>query len=87
MDKCFDFEFRASNIFYSAPNNFYSAMGQLNSIERRLRKGKTIGKQYEETIDTDLNAVYVRKLDQTELNKTLNNLQCLLPYHPVKKPH
>ena len=57
------------------PNNFYSAMGQLKSLERRLQKDETLRKRYQETIDSDVNAGYVRKIDQTELNETRNRLQ------------
>ena len=35
------------------PNNFYSAMGQLKSLKRRLQKDDTFRKRYQETIDTD----------------------------------
>ena len=38
------------------PNNFYSAMGQLNSLERRLQKNDTLRKRYQETNDTDVKA-------------------------------
>ena len=68
------------------PNN-YSAMGQLKSLERRLQKDETLRKRYQETIDTDVNAGYVRKVDQTELNETRNRLQRYLPHHPVINPH
>ena len=61
------------------PNNFYSAMGQLKSLERRLQKDETQRNRYQETIDTDVNAGYVRKVDQTELNETRNRLQWYLP--------
>ena len=47
------------------PNNFYSAMGQLKSLEPRLQKDETLGKRYQETIDTNVNAGHVRKVDQT----------------------
>ena len=69
------------------PNNFYSAMGQLNSVERRLQKDETIKKRYQETIDTDNNAGYVRKVDQTELNETKDKLQWYLSHLPVINPH
>ena len=69
------------------PNNFYSAMGQLKSLERRLQKVETLRKRYQETTDTDVNAVHVRKIDQTELNETRNKLQWYLPHHPVINPH
>ena len=68
------------------PNNFNSAIGHFKSIERRLQKDETIRKRYQETIDTDVNAGHVRKVDQTELNETRNKLQWYLPHHPVFNP-
>ena len=68
------------------PNNFYSAMVQLNSLERRLEKDKTPRKRYQETIDTDVYAGHVRKVDQTELIDTRNKLQWSLPHHLVINP-
>ncbi|XP_075264062.1 uncharacterized protein LOC142355564 [Convolutriloba macropyga] len=62
-------------------------MGQLNSVERRLQKDETIKKRYQETIDTDNNAGYVRKVDQTELNETKDKLQWYLSHLPVINPH
>ena len=69
------------------PNNFYSAMGQLKSLERRLQKDETLRRRYQVTIDTGVNAGYVRKVDHTELNETRNRLQWYLPHHPVINPH
>ena len=62
-------------------------MGQLKSLERRLQKDETLRKRYQETIDTDVNAGYVRKVDQAELNETRDKLQWYLPHHPVINPH
>ena len=69
------------------PNNFYSAMGQLNSLERRLLKDETLQKRYQETIDTDVDAGDVWKVDQAELNETKDKLQWYLPHHPAINPH
>ena len=69
------------------PNNFYSAMGQCKSLERRLQKDDMLRKRYQETNDTDVNAGYVWKVDQTELNETRDKLQWYLPRHPVINPH
>ena len=68
-------------------NNFYSARGQLKSLERRLQKDETLKKRYQETIDTDVNAEYVRKVDQAELNENRDKLQWYSPHHPVINPH
>ena len=62
-------------------------MGQLKSLERRLQKNETLKKRYQETIDTDINAGYVRKVDQVELNETKDKLQWYLPHHLVINPH
>ena len=65
-------------------NNFYSAMGQLKSPERRLQKDETIKKRYKETIDTDVNAGYSRKFDQTELNENRYKLLLYLTHLPAE---
>ena len=62
-------------------------MGQLKYLERRLQKDETLKKRCQETIDTDFNAGYVRKVDQTELNETKDKLRWYLPHHPVINPH
>ena len=38
------------------PNNIYSAMRELKSLERRLQEEGKIQRQYQETIDTDFKA-------------------------------
>ena len=73
--------------FYSAKGNFYSAIGQLKSLERCLQEDETLKKRYQETTDTDVNASYVRKIDQTELNETKDKLRWYLSHHPVINPH
>ena len=40
-----------------------------------------------ETIDTEGNAGYVWKVEQTELKETKDNLQLYLPHHLVINPH
>ena len=62
-------------------------MEQLKSLKRHLQKDETLKKHYIETIDTDVNAGYVRKVEQTELNETKDKLQWYLPHHPVINPH
>ena len=69
------------------PNNFFSAMGQMKSLERRFQKDEALKNRYQDTIDTDVNAGYVRKVEQTELNETRDKLQWYLPHHPVINPH
>ena len=44
-------------------------------------------KRYQETIDIEIKAGYVRKLQQVELNETRGKLQWYLPHHPAINPH
>ena len=61
--------------------------GQLKSLERRIQKDELLMKRYQGTIDTDVNAGYVRKVDQAGLNEPKDKLQWCLPHHPVRNPH
>ena len=69
------------------PNNFYTAMGQDNFLERRLHKDDMLQKLYVETIDTDVKAGYVRKFKQVEINETRDELQWYLLHHLVINLH
>ena len=62
-------------------------MAQLKSLERRLQKNDMLQKRYQENIDTDVKAGYVRKVQQVLLNETRDKLQWYLPDHPVINPH
>ena len=62
-------------------------MGQLESLKRRLQKNYPIQTRYKATTDTDVKAGYVRKVEQFELNKARDKLQCYLPQLPVTNPH
>ena len=66
-------------------NNFYSAMGQLKSLERCLRKYDMLRKRYQETID--VKAGYVRKVQKIVMNETKDMLQWYLPHYPVINPY
>ena len=69
------------------PNNLFSAMGQLTSLERRNQKDEALKNWYQNTIDTEVNAGYNRKVEQTAINETRNKLQWYLPHHPLINPH
>ena len=69
------------------PNNFYSAMGQLRSLEQRLQKDVMFRKCYHDTTDTEVKARYVPKVQQIELNETRGKLQLYLPHHPFVNSH
>ena len=65
----------------SLPNNVYSAMGQLKSLE-----DETLKKRYQKFICTEVDAGNVRKVDQTE-GYLQDQQQGYLPYQPVINPH
>ena len=69
------------------PNNFYSAMGRLKTLERSLQKDDILRKRYQQNIDTDFKAGYVRKVQQVELKETRDKLQWYLPHHSVINLH
>ena len=56
-------------------------MGQPKSLERRLHQFDNLRNRYQETVDADLRARYVRKVDQIELNEIRDRLQRHLPHH------
>ena len=64
-------------------NIFYSETVQLKSLEGRLQRDEKLKKLYQETSDTDVNAGYVRKLDQAELNETKDK-PFINPHKPKK---
>ena len=61
-------------------------MVQLKSLERRLQKDKMLKRRHQGTIDADVNAGYVFKVEQTDLHETRGKLQWYLPHHPVINP-
>ena len=65
------------------PNIFHSETGQLKSLEGRLQKDEKLKKRYQETSDTDVNAGYVQKVDQAELNETKDK-PFINPHKPKK---
>ena len=61
--------------------------GAAQVLGRSLQNDETLKKRYQETLDTDVNAGCVRKVDQAELNETKDKVQSYLPHHPVINPH
>ena len=63
--------------------NFYTALVQLKSLERRLQKDKTVRSFYQVIFDTEIKAAFVCKIDELELNQTRDKLQWYLPHNLV----
>ena len=69
------------------PNSFFSAMGQLKSLEKIFENDPDLKDSYEETIRTDLTKRFVRKLATVEIEKTTKFPRCFLRPHPIVKSH
>ena len=69
------------------PNNYRSAVKQFLSLENRLTKNPYLKAAYSDTIKTDEESGYIRKLDPTEICETRNDPQWYVPHHPVINPN
>ncbi len=68
------------------PNNYYSALAQLKSLERRLDKDADLKVRYSETIKQDLAKQYIVKVPKGAKSQ-LDGPEWYLPHHPVVNPH
>ena len=69
------------------PNNYFSALVQLKSLERRLGKDPELKQHYSKTIQDDLAKGYIVPIDKSNCFKVDNNREWYLPHHPVVHPH
>ena len=69
------------------PNNYFSALIQLNSLERRLQKDADLKTSYTETISDDFSKGYIVQVDETDCLKVDQPREWYLPHHPVVHPH
>ena len=65
------------------PNRFRSAVRQSFSLENRLERNSEIKRSYSETIRTDEDSGYIRKLNTTPIQKTNKSPQWYGPHHSV----
>ena len=68
------------------PNNFFSAMVQLKSLEKRLSKDPVLYKRYAPTIQDDLDKGYVNKVESGD-DKHCAGREWYLPHHLVVNPN
>ena len=70
----------------SLPNNYFSALVQLKSLERRLGKDVELKERYSKTIHEAIqnhpSKGYIASVDKTDCFKVSN-----LPHHPVVNSH
>ena len=71
----------------SLPNNYFSALVQLKSLERRLGKDTDLKNSYSQTIQDDFSKGYIAEVDKTDCFRTDNPREWYLPHHPVVHPH
>ena len=69
------------------PNNYFSALAQFNSLERRLDKDPEIKMKYAKNINEDLTKGYVIKVDQPQEPQQRSKTEWYLPHHPVINPN
>ena len=68
------------------PNNYYSSLVQLKSLEKRLDRDLDLRVKYTETIDSDIEKGYVIKVDDFNLHARTAR-EWYLPHHPVLNPN
>ena len=71
----------------SLPNNYFSALVQLKSLERRLAKDADLKERYSKTIQDDISKGYIVNLDKGTCFKVNEAREWYLPHHPVVHPH
>ena len=71
----------------SLPNNYFSALVQLKSLERRLAKDADLKERYSKTIQNDFSKGYIVNVDKGDCFKVNEVREWYLPHHPVVHPH
>ena len=71
----------------SLPNNYFSALVQLKSLERRLEKTPDLKASYAQIIKDDFAKGYIVQVDKSDCFRIDNPREWYLPYHPVFHPH
>ena len=69
------------------PNNYFSALVQLKSLEKRLTKDQTLREKYSNTIKEDLDRGYVVRVKDAHKVESRSEREWYLPHHPVVNPN
>ena len=69
------------------PNNYFSALVQLKSLEKRLTKYQTLRENYSNTIKEDLETGYVVRVKDAHKVESCSEREWYLPHHPVVNPN
>ena len=68
------------------PNNYYTSVVQLKSLEKRLDKDTELKAQYTKTINDDIEKGYVIRVNDFSVEKR-TSLEWYLPHHLVLNPN
>ena len=69
------------------PNNYYSALVQLKSLEKRLSKDEELRSKYSKNINDDVEKGYVFRVENPKGPSQRSKREWYLPHHPVKNPN
>ena len=72
---------------FKLPNNYFSALVQLKSLEKRLSKDSDLRERYAQTIREDLSKNYDVKVQNREETEHQPDREWYLPHHPVMNPN
>ena len=64
------------------PSNYRSALGQLYSLEQRVQRDPNLKELFQQSIDTDVEKVFVRILEESEVKGSFGK-EWYLAHHPV----
>ena len=71
----------------SLPNNYFSALVQLKSLEHRLEKSPELKASYAQTIKDDFEKGYIVQIDKSDCFRIDHPREWYLPHHPVFHTH
>ena len=69
------------------PNNYFSSLAQLKSLEKRLSRDTSLKKSYANTIREDLEKGYLIRVPDAHKVEQRSNKEWYLPHHPVINPN
>ena len=69
------------------PNNYFTSLVQLKSLEKRLAKDEDLREKYTGTIKKDLIKGYVIEVPDAHKVESQSDKDGYLPHHPVLKPN
>ena len=69
------------------PNNYFSSLVQLKSLEKRLSRDTTLNDNYANTIREDLEKSYLISIHDAHKVEQRSDIELYLPHHPVINPN